>query len=186
MSVNNKNDYVYKLTVSGLLIAVGVVIPRIVHILNANQLGKVLLPMHITVFIAGIFLGGYYGFWIGLITPLLNSLFGAPPFPISIVMAIELSAYGIFSGVLMSAKIIPYKKALGRNARIYISLIGAMIIGRVIYGLALLVAGEFIGLKVPKPLSIIGATISGIPGIIIQLIFVPLIVHILNKQLNNK
>ena len=185
MGLNNKKDYVYKLTVSGLLIAVGVVIPRLFHVFSANQLGKVLLPMHISVFIAGISLGGFYGFWIGLITPLLNSLFGAPPFPINILMAFELSAYGLFSGLLMSDRIIPEIKVLGRNIKIYLSLIISMIIGRVIYGLALLVAGNVIGLKVPKAVSIIGATISGVPGILIQLIIVPLVAYFLNTQRNN-
>ena len=62
--------------------------------MGLGEIGKVLLPMHLGVFIAGIYLGASYGAIIGFITPLINSIFGLPMFPTYLIMAIELAAYG--------------------------------------------------------------------------------------------
>lgn len=178
----NSKVNVKKIAISGLLLAFGVLVPRIFHMLGNPILGQMFLPMHIGVFIAGIFLGKYYGLWIGFATPLLNFLIsGMPPIPISIFMAIELAAYGFFAGFLMSDKVIPKLKIFGRDIKIYISLILTMIIGRLVYAFVLLMAAEVFAMRVPKPLSIVASTMTGIPGIIIQLVFVPVIVYALKR-----
>ncbi|NLL73206.1 MAG: ECF transporter S component [Clostridiales bacterium] len=97
--INNRKSQVYKLTIGGLLLAVGIIISRLFHMFATPGLGMMFLPMHIGVFIAGLYLGPYYGTLIGLLTPLINSLFGAPIFPFNIIMAMELAAYGLFAGL---------------------------------------------------------------------------------------
>lgn len=180
--MKEKSNNVWKLTVGGLMLAAGVVIPWMFHIIGISELGKMLLPMHLSVFVAGVFLGKYYGLVIGFLTPLLNSLFGMPMFPMNFIMAFELAAYGFFAGLFTSLKIFTAIKLFGKELRMILGLLLSMIAGRIIYGIALYVAIHLFGLeKLPKPLSIVAATASGIPGIILQLILVPTIVYALKK-----
>lgn len=185
MKQNDKN-YVQKLSIGGLLLAIGILLPKVFHMMGQPALGQMFLPMHLGVFIAGLFLGKYYGLWIGFLTPLLNSLFGMPMFPMNIIMAFELGAYGFFSGLFMEMYLLSKITVLGKNLKLHISLILSMLVGRIVYSLALLTAGELFGLEVPKPVSIIAATISGIPGILLQLILIPIIVFALNKSTNKR
>lgn len=88
-------------------------------------------------------------------------------------MACELATYGLMSGLLY--KILPKKKV-----SIYISLIGAMIAGRIVWGIvksSLLGAGEF-GMAA----FITGGFLEAIPGIIIQIVLIPIIVMTLKKR----
>lgn len=176
----NLKDYVLRLTIGGLLLAVGVLLPRIFHLSGMSEIGKMLLPMHLGVLVAGTFLGKYYGLWIGFFTPFLNTLTsGMPPFPLNSMMAFELAAYGFFTGMLM--ELLPRIKVLGKDIKIYISLIISMVVGRLVYAITLWLAAMLFALNVPKPVSIVAATGLGIPGIIIQLILVPILYYALNK-----
>lgn len=175
----DKSNRIYRLTVAGLLLAIGIVISRLFHMFGTPEIGRVLLPMHISVFIAGIYLGVYYGALIGFLTPLIISLFGLPMFPYNIIMALELAAYGLFAGLFMYVLQRTMIKKIRKTSRIYISLILAMIIGRIVNALVLVVMARFFAMKVPAPLSVFASTIAAIPGIIIQLILVPAIVYTL-------
>lgn len=178
----NKKNHVYKLTVGGLLLAVGIIISRIFHMFGTPNIGTVFLPMHISVFIAGLYLGTYYGTVIGFITPLINSLFGTPIFPHNLIMAFELAAYGFFAGLLMDILKKHNKGHRSRLFRMYVSLIISMIMGRIVNALVLFIMVKFFGMNLPAPISIIASTITGIPGIIIQLILVTGIVIALYKM----
>lgn len=183
--MNNKESNVYKLTVGGLLIAIGIIIPRLFHMFGTPNLGRMFLPMHLSVFIAGIYLGSLYGLVIGFITPLINSLFGMPVFPQNIIMAFELAAYGFFAGLMIY---LLKNQKTARPVKVYLSLITSMISGRIVNALVLLVMAKFLGMSVPAPMSVISATVFGIPGIIIQLILVPAIVFVLSslKEKHNR
>lgn len=174
-----KWNSIYRLTIGGLLLAIGIIIPRLFHMFGTPEIGKMFSPMHISVFIAGIYLGVYYGAIIGFITPLINSLFGMPIFPYNLIMAFELAAYGLFAGLFIYLLDKIRKKRLVRALRIYISLILSMIAGRIVNALVLFVMARFFGMNVPAPISVVGSTITGIPGIIIQLLLVPGIVFAL-------
>jgi niacin transporter len=183
----NNHNYVMKLTSSGFLLAAGVVLPWMFHMFGISNFGQVFLPMHLSVFIAGVFLGKFYGMGIGFLTPLINSLFGMPMFPMNLIMAFELAAYGFFSGLFTADKGIPEIRVFGRKLKIYFGLLLSMIAGRIVYGLALFIAGNLLGMeKLPKPLSILAATVTGAPGIILQLVFVPAIVIALRKAVENR
>lgn len=175
MNIERKNS-VYRLTIGGLLLATGIIVPRIFHMFGTPSLGRVFLPMHITIFIAGIYLGPYYGLIIGFITPLINSLFGMPIYPQNIIMAFELAAYGLFAGLFMY---LLNKRNMAKPIKVYISLIMSMILGRIVNGFVLLIMARLLGMNVPAPLSVLGATLTGMPGIIIQLFLVPGIVYVL-------
>lgn len=180
MNIERKNG-VYKLTIGGLLLAVGIIIPRIFHMFGTPNLGKMFLPMHIGIFIAGIYLGISYGLIIGFITPLINSLFGMPVFPQNVIMAFELAAYGMFAGLFMY---LLKNFNIARTIKIYISLILSMIFGRIVNAFVLFIMARIFDMKVAAPLSVVTAALTGIPGIIIQLLLVPGIVFTLFASQN--
>lgn len=172
MNTDRKNN-VYRMTIGGLLLAIGIIIPRMFHMFGTPDIGKVLLPMHLGVFIAGIYLGVYYGAIIGFLTPLLNSIFGLPMFPYNLIMAFELAGYGLFAGLCMYLLSKSNLKAMRRSLKVYISLIISMISGRIINALVLFIMARFFGINVPAPFTVFTSTLTAIPGILIQLFLVP-------------
>ncbi len=166
--LQSKNE---RLTVAGMLLAVGIILPFATSH-GFGVPGTVLLPMHIPVFLCGFLCGPSYGLACGFILPILNAvLTGMPTFyPMMPIMAFELLAYGYISGVLYQ-----YTK------KVYLSMLIAMIGGRVMYGLvfALLFAIKGTG----KALTVWGAIATGVPGIVIQLLLVPTIVLLVRKSL---
>lgn len=160
-----------EIVLSALFIALGVILPQAFHVFG-QQTSQMLLPMHIPVLIAGLFLGPVSGLIIGLVTPFLSFLLtGMPPMPMTVFMMFELSAYGGVAGLL----------AKKFNLNIYAALIIAQVLGRVVYAVVLIIAGSLFGIQAPKAITIIASTVSATPGIVLQLIFVPLCVIALRK-----
>lgn len=170
---SNKNTF--KLVFSGLMLCLGILLPFVTsHAFGIS--GNIFLPMHIPVFLCGYLCGPLMGGLCGLILPILNSgLTGMPVFfPMAIIMTGELFAYGLFSGLFF--KILKHKN---KGFDIYLSLILAMVCGRIISGLTAW-ALMFISEKLIS-FSVIASLINGIPGIIIQLAIIPLLVSYLQK-----
>ncbi|MHB1484746.1 MAG: ECF transporter S component [Saccharofermentanales bacterium] len=162
-----------KLVLSGLFIALGLILPIFTH---AVGLGNNVLPMHIPVLICGFVCGWPYGLVVGLITPLLSSLMtGMPPlFPVALAMALELGAYGAMAGLL-------YKTFPKKNVFIYVSLVISMIFGRIIWGTAMLAFLGLSGKAFTWAAFTGGAFVSSLPGIIIQIILIPILIIALKK-----
>lgn len=157
----------------GLLLALGIILPTIVHMSGIN--GAVFLPMHIPVLIAGLTLGSTCGFVVGILSPIINHLLtGMPPIPNYWIMLVELALYGLVSGFL-------YNKV---KMTLWPSLIISMIIGRIGGALMVLVLGRGFGIKAIPPLGayIKAITLTALPGIIIQLILIPMIVKAYEKN----
>lgn len=156
-----------------LCIAMGLILPMAFHVIpNA---GSIFLPMHIPVLLCGLLCGSYYGLLCGLLVPVLSSvLTGMPPAPILPGMICELAAYGLITGI-MSDKV-HLKNELVST---YVQLITAMIVGRLFYGIlnALIFAAGKYSLQV----FISAAFLTALPGIIIQLVFLPSVVVLLRK-----
>lgn len=158
-----------------MFIALGIVLPFVT--MNIPEIGNMLLPMHIPVLLNGFILGPVYGMIVGFVTPLLRSImFGAPIFyPKAIVMSFELLTYGLISGVF-------YHIIFNRRSKlinIYISLILAMFFGRVSYGVVQSIIGLVEMSEFTFKIFITEAVINAIPGIIIQLIIIPIIIKLL-------
>lgn len=162
-----------KLVITALCIALGVVLPFAFH--SIPNAGSVMLPMHIPVLLSGLLCGPLYGLAAGLLTPLLSSLItGMPQVAYLPSMLCELAVYGLVAGLL-----IHFIKTKSSIANIYIALIGAMLCGRLVYGLLNAVifrAGEY-----SMVVWITSAFVTSLPGIIIQLVVIPLIVIALRK-----
>lgn len=162
------------LVLAGLFLALGLVLPFVTG--QIPSIGNMLLPMHIPVLLAGLVCGWKYGLLVGFLVPLLRSvMFGMPPmFPIAIAMAFELATYGLVSGLL-------YKMFAKSKFRILIALIGAMIDGRIVWGIATYFLLGISGSQFTREMFIAGAFLNAIPGIIAQLILIPIIVSALER-----
>lgn len=174
MNIANRNFSLKKLVTSSVCLALCLLLPFLTG--QIPQIGSMLSPMHIPVLICGFICGWPYGLIVGLIAPVLRSLiFGMPPlFPTATAMAFELAAYGAMSGLLY--KLLP-KKVLF----LYTSLIGAMLFGRIIWGIAMIVLMGITGSGFTFAAFIAGAFTNAIPGIICHILLIPPIVLGLKK-----
>ncbi len=159
------------LVLAAMFIALGILLPIILS--PIPQVGQVILPMHIPILLCGFILGKEYGALVGFVVPLLASAFtGKPPlFPVAISMAFELATYGFVAGLL-------YKNF---KLNVFISLIGAMLAGRVVMGIANVILLGFAGNSYSFSGFIAGAFVTAWPGIVIQLILIPIILLGLEK-----
>lgn len=164
-----------KLVLAGIFLGLTMVLPMIVG--RIPQIGNMLLPIHIPILLAGFICGPKYGFVIGFIAPLLKfALQGVPPlYPIGISMCFELATYGVITGML-------YRKFPKTVKYMYINLISAMILGRVVWGIFMLILLSVKGQVFTFAAFISGAVITAVPGIIIQLILIPVIMILITKN----
>lgn len=162
-----------RIVIAGLCVALGVILPVTVH--SIPNAGNVLLPMHIPVLLCGLICGPWYGLACGIFTPVASSLIsGMPSAAYLPPMMAELAAYGLISGLC-----IRLIKGRNQTIRVYLALIAAMIAGRIAYGMmnALIFrAGEY-----SMELWLSGTFITAVPGILAQLIIIPIIILALQK-----
>lgn len=164
---------VRKLVVAALLIAVGLVIPQLFH--GIPQGGNIFLPMHIPVLLAGFVLGPVYGLCIGAVLPLVSSLaLGMPSLARLPFMVGELAAYGLFAGLL-------YRRLRQVKGGILLTLVTAMVAGRAVYALLLAGATYLLHIECGGVIAVVTATVTGVPGLIIQLILIPTLVYALKR-----
>lgn len=164
------------LTLSAMFLALGMVLPFLTG--QIQQIGNMLLPMHIPVLLCGLICGWQYGAAVGFILPLLRSVtFGMPPmYPVALAMAFELATYGLVSGFLYARSRWQCVIAL------YRCLIAAMIAGRLVWGVAEIVLLGLRGKAFTWEAFLAGALLNAIPGIILQLVLIPAIMVALNKS----
>lgn len=170
-----RNKTVYNLTVSAMMLALGLFLPFLTG--QIPQIGKMLLPMHIPVILCGFICGWKYGLGVGFLLPLMRSLiFGMPVlYPKAIAMAFELATYGFVAGFLYFR----FKKKTIFS--IYVSLISAMLLGRIALALSNIVLYGLGEGKYTFSLFISGAILDAVPGIILQLLLIPAVVAAINK-----
>jgi thiamine transporter ThiT len=165
---------------ANILLALGMVLPFLT--LQIKEIGDSLLPMHIPVMLCGIFCGWKYGLACGLLLPFLRSIcFGMPSlYPNTIWMALELASYGSAVSMLYSGI---FKK---RFWCIYPSLLLSMTFGRIIWGLSKTILLGLAGNPFTFGMFLSQGFVDAIPGIILQLIFIPLFVKVEEKALKAK
>ena len=165
---------VRQLVLAALFLALAFVLPLLTG--QVPKVGNMLCPMHFPVLLCGFVLGGPWGLAVGFAAPLLRSvLFGMPPmFPIAIAMAFELAAYGLVSGVL-------WHKVKHTVPMMYASLVTAMVAGRLVWGAVRFVLAGLTGSSFPFSAFLSGALLTAVPGIVAQLVLIPLILIALQK-----
>ena len=167
-----KKNSIKNMTLTAVCIALCVVLPIAFH--SIPDAGSVFLPMHIPVLICGMICGWPYGLICGLMGPLVSSaLTGMPPIAILPAMMLECGAYGMVSGMML--KLVRTKSTYGD---LYIALVVAMLAGRVLSGIAK--ALIFMpGMSMTA--WIMASFVTALPGILIQLVFLPSVVMTLMK-----
>lgn len=169
-----KSRSVQKLASAGICLAISLVLPFITG--QIPEIGSMLSPMHIPVLLCGFICGWQYGFAVGAVAPILRYLlFGMPPiFPTGIAMAFELAAYGACAGIL-------YQKMSKKVSSVYVSLIGAMLIGRMVWGVARFLMALLFGVEFSFAAFLGGAFLTAVPGIICHIALIPVLVIGLRK-----
>lgn len=155
-----------------LYLALAVLLPVGFHAFGL--LGRVFLPMHIPVLLAGFLVGPFAGLIVGVLAPGISFLMtGMPPTYAVPLMTMELAIYGLIAGIA-------YKRL---KLNIYVALLAAVILGRLMFGLGLLVLGMFMQLPYSAAVffSTSGAIVAGLPGIIVQIVLIPIIVAALRR-----
>lgn len=164
----------HKLVTSGVCLALCLVLPFLTG--QIPEIGNMLCPMHIPVLLCGFLCGGVWGGATGFLAPLLRSLLLGKPllFPAAVNMAFELLAYGLSAGLLY--RVLPKKKL-----HIYTSLICAMLIGRMVWGLSAMITFHLAGMPFTAKLFFTQAFINAVPGIILHIILIPVLVMTLQR-----
>jgi uncharacterized membrane protein len=160
-----------EIVLSGLFIALGLLVPMAFHAIGGT--GPVFLPMHLPVLIGGFILSPLFALMVGVLTPLISSVLTGMPvlMPMAFIMMVELGIYGLAVSLF---------KEKGINN--VITLISAMIIGRISAGIMVAILVGLIGIRFAPPVTfLIGAVTTGIPGILIQLIFIPILLSAVKK-----
>ena len=166
---------VQTLVTAAMLLAVGYILPFFTG--QIPQIGSMLCPMHLPVLLCGLLCGWKYGLAVGFLLPLLRSaVLTAPPmFPTAIAMAFELGAYGLLVGWLYA------RSRWQCVAALYRCLILAMIGGRVVWAAVRIVLSGVSGQAFTWQMFLSGAFLTAIPGIILQLAFIPVVMVALDR-----
>jgi thiamine transporter ThiT len=169
----NKQSSTLSLVISSVCVALCVVLPIAFH--AVPNAGSIFSPMHIPVLLCGLICGWPLGVACGLLGPLLSSLItGMPPQAYLPPMMVELAVYGLMTGLLMR-----FFRTGKTSVDLYISLVVSMLAGRVVAGLAR--ALIFAPGKLTMAAWASSYFVTSLPGIAIQLVFIPAIVAALMK-----
>ena len=163
------------------VIAMAVILPQIVHLAVGAEGGVKLLPMYLPVIIGGCLLGRTWGLALGMLSPLASFLITTAmgsPMPLAArlpFMMAELAMFAIIAGL--------FSEKMSDN---WLWSVPAVILSQ-ISGRALFVALIVFTEKntVFNTNMILSQIKMGIPGIIAQIIIVPVFVLVVNKLLKN-
>mgnify|MGYP003515747236 FL=1 len=171
--MKKRND-IKKLTLSAMFLALAFVMPFLTG--QIPQIGSMLCPMHIPVLLCGFFCGAPWGLVVGFVAPILRSFtLGMPPmFPTAFCMAFELATYGFIAGWL-------HNKLPNKKVNVYVSLLGAMVIGRLVWGVIMFCCMGFDASKFGLNAFLAGAVLNAVPGIIVQIVLIPVLVITIGK-----
>lgn len=164
-----------KIILAASFLALGLILPFFTA--QIKEVGDTLLPMHIPVMFCGLVCGPWFGLCVGFLLPILRgALFSMPPlYPAAVWMAFELATYGFVIGFV-------YRLCSKHDTRaVYLSLITAMISGRLVWGIAKTILLGLGGKAFSFQMFLIGGFVDAIPGIVLQLFLIPLIMGIINR-----
>jgi len=149
-------------------VALSVGVPWATHLIGGPVAGRTFLPMHFFVLCAGLILGWRSGLVAGLLSPIISfALTGMPPAVVLLPLTLEITTYGLVSGLL--------RRRLGRN--VWLPLIGALLAGRIVVMIAVSLT------RVSPPFSYLAsAVIAGLPGIAIQIALIPLVAKLFTRR----
>jgi riboflavin transporter FmnP len=159
------------ITRTALFLALAILLPIAFHQFGLG--GRIFLPMHIPVLLAGFIVGPVSGVIVGLLSPLTSFLFTSMPPAYAVpLMSIELPLYGLAAGLA-------YQRL---RLNVYIALVVALIVGRLGFALGLLILGQVLQLPYGITEFFSASVVTGLPGIIVQIVLLPPIVAALMRR----
>lgn len=181
--VLNKRSLAVKITVkttlSVLLIALAFVLPQMTHAIGGAAAGALYMPMYLPALLAGILLGWKWGLAVGVLSPAVSYGFttlalgsAMPNLTRLPYMILEIGAYGVVSGLFS-------KRVQNTPALAFPVVLLAQVSGRVVYLVYNLIAG--------RDFSSLWASVqTGMLGLYLQAIIVPVVAIILGRILKNE
>lgn len=162
------------LCICAICITLCCVLPPAFHSL---VLGSALSPLHIPVLLCGLLCGWPYGLACGIAGPLLSSVIsGMPPAAMLIPMVPELCTYGVVSALLFR-----FVRTGRAGADLYLSLLPAMLLGRVVGGAVQAVYYLSAAKTYSVALWASSYLLGTLPGAVLHLILIPALVLVLTK-----
>ena len=173
--MKNTKQTTRNFVLAAMFMALGLVLPFLTG--QIQQIGNMLLPMHLPVLVCGLICGWQYGAVVGFVLPLLRfALFGMPPiYPMGVSMAFELAAYGFLVGWLYS------HSRWQCIISLYRCLIAAMVGGRLVWGAVRVLLSGVAGQAFTWEMFLSGALLTAIPGIVLQLTLIPALMLALDR-----
>ena len=163
---------VKRMVLASMMVALCVVLPIAFHAVPNG--GATFLPMHIPILLCGMLCGWHYGVICGLLGPLLSCLLtGMPAMAILPAMMVECAVYGLVTGLTLR-----FVRTGKWYIDLYIALILAMLLGRVMSGVA---KAWIFSMGLTMKGWVTASFVTALPGIVIQLALVPLLVAMLMK-----
>ena len=164
MKHSNFKTNVHNLVLAAMFLALALVLPFLTG--QIPQIGGMLLPMHLPVFLCGLICGWRYGAVVGFVAPLMRmALFVMPPLVAAVAMAFELAAYGGIACVVA----------------LYRALLAAMVGGRIVWAAVRVVMTGVASVPFTWQIFLTEALVNAIPGIILQLVFIPVLMVALDR-----
>ena len=172
--MSSKHKNLRQLILAAMFLTLALALPFLTG--QIPQVGSALCPMHIPVLLCGFFCGPWYALAVGLVAPLLRfALVGMPPpMPTGIAMCFELATYGFVSGLL-------YKLLPGKKVFTYVTLIAAMLAGRIMWGIARVILAGLAQSEFAWTAFLSGAFVNAVPGIILHILLIPVLVIALKR-----
>ena len=163
---SKRDQNLLRLVIAALMLAFCMVLPFLTG--QVQQIANKVSLMHLPVMLTGFFCGPWYGLLVGVIAPLMRSfLFHMPAlFPNAIGMAFELGTYGLVTGLLY--RLLPKKPVY-----LYVSLLSAMLLGRLVWGLARTALAGLGGDPFTLKLFLTNGFLNAVPAVVLQLVVIP-------------
>ncbi|MBQ7821880.1 MAG: ECF transporter S component [Clostridia bacterium] len=161
------------IAITAICIALCLLLPQLFHLIPSA--GKLFSPMHIPILICGLACSWQYGLICGISGVTLSSLImSMPTFAQLPGMVTECAVYGLAASLLI-------KRMNNRMSykNIYISLVCAMLLGRIAGGIAKAI---FFTNTYSFSAWVSGYFVTSFPAIILQLIIIPPIIHALTRS----
>ena len=173
--MKNTKQTTQNFVLAAMFMALGLVLPFLTG--QIQQIGNMLLPMHLPVLVCGLICGWQYGAVVGFVLPLLRFvLFGMPPiYPMGVSMAFELATYGFLAGWLYS------HSRWQCIISLYRCLLAAMVVGRLVWGAVRVLLSGVAGQAFTWEMFLSGALLTAIPGIVLQLTLIPALMLALDR-----
>ncbi len=157
--------------------AAAVALPQVFHVVGAAAglgagLGESFLPMYLPIMLVGFLAGPYAGASAAIVAPLCSyGLTAMPAASMLPFILIELVAIGVGAGLLRKGRFPAVLKVLA-----------VQVIGKLVRLSAVLVAVYALGNEAVSVAAWGNAIVAGLPGVILQLVLVPLILYALESR----